>query len=226
MATLATMRTRFAQFLRSADTTDPPISTTDRDTALNEAFHFYWAMYGIGFFYTADKTSAVSTLVMGVAADNQWIEMEQFERKSGTDYIPLKRQTIGQVLALARGEGATGAPEVYGASLRSRTLLTATSLLMFAVYPVPDQSYTYRARIRSFQADLVNAGDIVSSLTDVQVDYIARLAAANVGEVLGYGENWAAAVRAPFEDAVNRELAVDDYNRWPISPPRRIGEKF
>lgn len=222
--TFAALRTRFAQFLRSADATDPVISTTDRDTVLNEAFHFYWALYGSSFFYTADRSGSGNTIAFGVAGDNQWIELEQFERKVGTEYMPLKRQTIGQVLALARGEGATGAPEIYGPSLRSRTLSTTTSQFVIAVYPIPDQSYTYRARIRTWQSDLVNAGEVISSLSDPQADYIARLAAFGAGALLGYGDAWAASVLAPLPDAVRREFALDDYNRWPISTPRRIGE--
>ena len=225
----STLQARFAQFLRSGDTTDPVISTTLRDIMLNEAWRHYEALYGVGFTYSAEIAKSSNVFTVPIGALQVLLEVEMLEIKS-LDFIPsfgpMSRQTYGQVLSLSRGEGAVGTPSIYATALFSRIMSANSTSVRFAVYPIPDQSYDFRVRYRTlYPVDLSAAGDVISGLTDVQADYIARMAAANAGEILGYGREWVAAIMAPVHDATTHDVKMDDYNRWPQAVPRRLSDQ-
>lgn len=223
--TFATLRTRYASFLASGDTNEPPISNANRDAMLNEAFIEYDARFGAVFQYTADAVAlgATNNFTIGLAANGQWVECEQMEVKVGSAYIPLKRETFGQILSLTAGEGAQRTPESYGMALVSRNQTTGASLFRVVVYPRPTGTTSYRGRFRPFRSDLVNASDELL-MDETAGDRVARIAALRTGLTLGYGVEWGKVTAAPLPSQIKQDLGIDDFVRWSQSEPRHIGE--
>lgn len=231
------VRNRFAKFMLTDDTTDPPISTTDRDSLINEAYLEYLARFTnvfrggnlVDYGYTNPITwqqPLVSALI-GIAADGQWIECETVEYTVDTlNYTPLKRVDFFTILQLVSTEGATApAPELYGISLKDRNLITGRSRFLITTYPSHfNINGKIRARIRSWPADLANGADVL--LADgIQGDYIARIAAMRAGLTLGYGIQWLRNLAAPLPRELQKRLDLDRYDAWSQSEqPRQVGE--
>jgi hypothetical protein len=201
------------------------ISAADRDSQLNATYLEFYARFADTFVYTADYTRSTNVFPIGLAAERQWIELEGLEVKSGSDYLPLKRGTFGDMLFLAASEGATAAlPTEYGLASQSRNLITNQSLFSVSVYPVPTGSFIIRGRIKTFPAELSAGGDQLS-LDEEHGDHVARLAAARAGLLLGYPPEWFSDLLAPFSDYARRELKLDEFRRWSRSlEPRRLEE--
>ena len=222
--TFATMQGRFQKFMLTVDTIEMPLTTAEQDALINEALIEYYARFGSVFVYGADSLGVSSNVVTLGGFTGQVIEIEQVELKSGASYIPLKRATPGQLLFLAASEGATGPPEEYAVSLQAQSLSLNSTEVLLIVYPIPDASYTVRARGRVHLLDLVAAGDI-PPIDDPQADQVCRIAAGRAGLTLGYPREWFDALYAPLPNQIRKELQVDDRARSSASSePIRVGE--
>ena len=226
--TFTQAQTRMNFHLGSADTTDPFVTQTDRDSVLNEVYLEYWARVLNVFDYTSDYVKTGNVFTVGLSSEGQWIELEQFEVKMGSLYVPLKRASFGECLLLAGSEGATGTPEQYGTALSSRSMTGAasgTSLFRVSVYPIPTASTTYRGRIKTHRTAL-SAGADVLAMKDFDADYVCRIAAGRVGAVIGYSAEWLQALLQPVPDKIQHEMNIDDYLRWSLTAaPRRTEDK-
>lgn len=222
------MRTRFAAYMLTEAALDLPISTTDRDALLNEAYLEYESTYGSAVLPSATYASVAVSILVGASESTQWLQVDSAEVEDPIGsliYVPLIRGTFGAMLRLHATLGETGTPRQYGISLNTRNLSTHKISLRFAPYPAPTGSRNYRFWIKRCAPDLVNGGD-ATVLDEPEVDYAIRIAAFRAGSTLGYPEDFLASLVAPIPDAKQAMMSIDHFNRStaPIGKGHKAGE--
>lgn len=231
--TLANVETRVLNFL-GADTADTPWTQAQTYLMINEAYHEYIARFTNAWILGATVSNSAASFVMGVTADGQWIECETLEVWDGltTDpstglavYKPLKHRNEGEVLFMARSEGASGPPEIYSLALRNRSISATRSQFTVRVYPIPNATFTYRPRVRTWPtADLVAGDNILQQMDDEQGEQLAAIVAARMGLVMKYPPETVKKMLDRLPNQVKAEWDISNTLNWPFSVPRKVGE--
>lgn len=223
---------RVRRFL-GPDSTDSPVSPPDLYQIMNECYLEYVARFTSAWRLSAVVNSGSTVFTIGSTDVGQWLDCETLEVWDGSTvdpdtginvYLPLKRRSEGQILSATRGVGAVGRPQNYSLSLQSRSQAASTSVFRARVYPIPDQLYYYRGRIRLWPIELIEIGNLLESMDDLQAEQVAIWTAMRIGRLRSYPEDLVKRLAGLLPARIAAELDIHDYRDWPYSDPRHIGE--
>lgn len=229
--TLADVETRVRNYL-GPDTVEAPYSQADIWTFVNEAHHEYVARFTNSWKYGTIMNTSDQAFLMGDDVDGQWIECEGVDAWDNVTvdpstgqpvYVPLRRASEGQVLFMTRSRGDVGRPNTYSLALRDNNPFATRTRFRCRVYPIPDGSYRYRPRIRTFpQTELYQAANPLLNMDDEQGEQLSAMVAARMAETFGYAIRDIAALTRFLPDTLAAELDIANARSWPFSTPRGV----